>query len=611
MRVSYSTKIWISIAILSVGTAICSVSYLYLRSRTLVLEQMGGRLADIGRTAVEYFGPDEIEKLKRLRIAGEEAAVPYNLVAQGMSPGEFRESLPLEKSEEVMQSEDFLSIVSILRKIKENTKFISTGREERAGKPAIRFASILTTVAEDKERKILRFLADADYNDHEDPNPFGNLLYGNSEALLWALSGQVAADKDFRYEEGQHLLSAGIPIFDTDNKPLAILALDYDANSEVNAVNDLLYWSWAIVLISFVLSLLLAMLISRMLNRPIEILRVGAERVRGKDFSARVQVNSQDELGLLGSAFNGMVEEIQLYAKNLETTNSAFARFVPREFLKQLGHESVTEVCLGDHVQRQMTVLFTDIRAFSTITEYMSPRDSFDFINEYLRSVSPIIRRHGGFIDKYIGDAIMALFPDGAQDAINAAIDMQKALEEFNSSGIELGRVAIEIGIGIHHGNLMLGTVGETERMDGTVISDAVNLASRLESLTKEYYAGIIVSERALRSILQKDQIYSRYLGTVKVKGKQNVVEIYEVIANQNSDIVRYKIASREKFEIAVRALEEHKNQEALEILENIIKNNPHDKTAVYMFERCKRSRKKKIKNKPTLVKGHLTRIAE
>jgi two-component system sensor histidine kinase ChiS len=171
----------------------------------------------------------------------------------------------------------------------------------------------------------------------------------------------------------------------------------------------------------------------------------------------------------------------------LSKINIAYGRFVPHEFLKFLERESIVDVQLGDQVQKEMTVLFADIRSFTSLSERMSPKENFDFLNAYLSRVSPVIRNHNGFIDKYIGDAVMALFPQTADDAVQAAIEMQKQVSLYNSYRQENGYDPIAIGIGLHSGTLMLGTVGESQRMESTVIADAVNLASRLEGLTKVY----------------------------------------------------------------------------------------------------------------------------
>ena len=209
-----------------------------------------------------------------------------------------------------------------------------------------------------------------------------------------------------------------------------------------------------------------------------------------------------------------------------ELTRS-YARFVPTQFLEQLGKESIKDVSLGDAVEREMTILFSDIRSFTTLSEDMSPRDNFMFINEFLKAVGPAIRNQGGFIDKYIGDAVMALFPDKPDSALQAALDMTDALDEFNRERQSRGLFPIHIGIGIHTGRLMLGTIGDSERMDGTVIADAVNLASRLEGLTKTCEQKIIISEDAMRGLENPARFNSRELGEVPIKGKSESVSVF------------------------------------------------------------------------------------
>jgi len=207
----------------------------------------------------------------------------------------------------------------------------------------------------------------------------------------------------------------------------------------------------------------------------------------------------------------------------------SFSRFVPRQFLQFLGKEDNTEVALGDAVQKRMTVLFADIYGFTTLSEKMSPSENFRFINAFLGRIGPIIRACGGFTDKYIGDALMALFPGNPGDAVRAAIDMRKALNIYNTRREAQGFDRIEVGIGIHTGNLMLGTVGEAERMDSTVISDAVNVASRLEHLTRHYGRNVLISGDSLEDISDRAGLDFPYVDTVQVRGRTTEVRVFTV----------------------------------------------------------------------------------
>ena len=221
-------------------------------------------------------------------------------------------------------------------------------------------------------------------------------------------------------------------------------------------------------------------------------------------------------------------DRIYRTTRRVAKTAESFSRFVPHEFITFLGKEHVEEVRLGDQVQREMTILFSDIRSYTSLSEKMTPQQNIDFLNSYLMSVGPVIRKNGGFIDKYIGDAIMALFPGSPDDALAAARGIFIQLEQFNAIRAARGEGPIAVGVGIHTGTLMLGTIGEENRLDTTVISDAVNTASRLESLTKELGANVLIS-RETREKLSKD-VPLREIGSVKVKGRSGAVDVYEYL---------------------------------------------------------------------------------
>ncbi|MCK5876374.1 MAG: response regulator [Candidatus Marithrix sp.] len=272
----------------------------------------------------------------------------------------------------------------------------------------------------------------------------------------------------------------------------------------------------------------------------------------------------------------------------LSLVNIAYSNFVPLEFLQLLEKDSIVDVRLGDHVQKKMTVLFADIRSFTTLSESMSPKENFEFINDYLGRVSPIIRKYDGFIDKYIGDAIMALFPQNVDDAVKASIEIHKQLTSFNQERKQQSKQQINIGIGLHIGSLMLGTIGEKKRMEGTVISDAVNLASRLEGLTKLYGASTLISGEVLQEISNPNQYNYRFLGKVRVKGKQAPVKVLEIIDSESEEIRDKKIALMPQFEQAITAYY-HKNfKQAFTYFQNILLELPNDKAAIFYLERCK-----------------------
>ena len=271
----------------------------------------------------------------------------------------------------------------------------------------------------------------------------------------------------------------------------------------------------------------------------------------------------------------------------LSKINHAFGRFVPHEFLGFLGYESILDIKLGDQVQKNMTVMFTDIKEFTRLSENMSPKEAFDFINTFLGIVSPLIRRSGGFIDKFIGDAIMALFPGGADDALQASMLMRDELKKLNEERIRLGMEPILTGTGMHSGELMLGMIGEEMRMEGTVISDVVNTASRLEGLTKIFDNNIIISAETVSQLKDRDQYHFRYLGKSRIKGKNNVLDVYGVIEGSDEFEVELAKSSAASFEAGIKDFYVRNFTRASVHFNEVLKSNPKDMAANIFLKRA------------------------
>ena len=291
-------------------------------------------------------------------------------------------------------------------------------------------------------------------------------------------------------------------------------------------------------------------------------------------------------LNLLSSQAAISIENARFY-NNLTELNQAFERFVPRQFLQFLDKESIIDVKVGDQVQQEMSVLFSDIRDFTTLSESMSPQDNFKFINSYLSHMEPAITANQGFIDKYIGDAIMALFSGEADNAVKAGIDMLHRLTEYNQHRTASGYVPIKIGIGINTGSLILGMVGGKNRMDSTVISDAVNLASRIESLTKQYGVSLLISHHTFQSLPDSNQYATRLIDRVKVKGKSKAVSIFEVFDADPPETYEGKVATRTLFEEALILYHWQKLGDAERLFAECLRRNPTDKAAQIYQQRC------------------------
>ena len=238
-------------------------------------------------------------------------------------------------------------------------------------------------------------------------------------------------------------------------------------------------------------------------------------------------LQKQEEQNLELQAMNRQLTQV---TEELQRKINVFYKFVPNNFLKQLSMEdNYDRIQLGHCIERTMTIMFSDIRSFTALSEHMTPEQNFRFINSYFSFMGPVIRKHDGFIDKYIGDAIMALFEE-ADTALSTAILMIQNLFEYNRGREQAGYAPVSIGVGLNSGPMMLGTIGEDDRMDTTVIGDVVNLASRIESLTKTYNVLLLITEHTFQNLKHPEKYSIREIDTVKIRGKDEPVTIFEIL---------------------------------------------------------------------------------
>lgn len=217
-----------------------------------------------------------------------------------------------------------------------------------------------------------------------------------------------------------------------------------------------------------------------------------------------------------------------------------FRLFVPEQYLNRIAPKGVESIQLGNAREEEMTVLFCDIRGFTSIAESQSAMDTFKWLNAFFTQMSQAIADHHGFVDKFLGDAILAVFDRSechAADAIDAALTMQQRLDEFNSDRYPYNLdLPINVGIGIHTGQGLIGTVGSDQRMDSTVIGDVVNTAARLEELTKFYHCTILASHATVEHVKKtppSQSFESRWIDRVTPRGKQQALDLYEIVAAQ------------------------------------------------------------------------------
>lgn len=296
--------------------------------------------------------------------------------------------------------------------------------------------------------------------------------------------------------------------------------------------------------------------------------------------------------GILGLSFllyNRYKYKQQKKAAEFERgMNVAMARFVPTEFIKSIGRNKITEVELGDQIEKEVTVIFTDIRNFTSRSEKMTATETFQFVKKYSEAMGPIIQRNGGFINQYLGDGVMAIFQNSPEDALSACIEMHARLVSYNKDLIGQGVEPIEVGMGLHTGPAVMGIIGDEDRRDAAMISDTVNTAARMESKTKQFGTKILISEDSRAKLEHPDHYQLRHIGDVTVKGKEKPIDIFECVNADEQESYNQKMKTLGLFNEAVEKFFEHQYEQAYKLFSELILINPKDKVSESFIAECK-----------------------
>lgn len=282
-------------------------------------------------------------------------------------------------------------------------------------------------------------------------------------------------------------------------------------------------------------------------------------------------------------------EQYQKISQNLEQLNRNYSKFVSREYIKFIGQSSILDIRCGDFSSKNLSILSSDIRGFTSFSEKLNPMDNFRFLNAYLKRVVPVITSHNGIIEKYIGDAVIALFTEGANTAIDAAIEMHRVVNDYNLYRLKKNNQPISIGIGIHQGETLLGILGEEERMQTSAISESLYLASVIEGLTKKYGAKILVSVDALYASDSFDRFPYRIVDSVRLFAGAEPIGIAEILLEGLDETSNLKIEYKEIFERAVYYYLKGDFQESSNLFETMISQIDQDEAARLYYERSQK----------------------
>ncbi len=322
-------------------------------------------------------------------------------------------------------------------------------------------------------------------------------------------------------------------------------------------------------------------------GRMIAMLYLENHVARGAFTAGRVEIaralGAQTAIALQNARLYGRVQT----ALNEQTImTEANRRFVPGGFLKGLGCTSIVDVKLNEVVEREMNVMFVDLRSFSTISSQLGPRGTIELINRYLSHVQPGIAVHGGFVAQYYGDGILALFPDNTDDALRGAIAMCRGLDGYNRTRAK-DSPALRFGIGMHSGTVILGTIGDQDHFQCSVVGESVNMASRMESLCKHFGATLILSETAHKRVRAPEQFGFRSLGLAQVAGWAQPIEVFECIAAYPMKLQEQILKSRDIYTEGLAAYRNEQWEQAFEHFNACLQVCAQDMVAHGFAQRC------------------------
>ena len=428
-----------------------------------------------------------------------------------------------------------------------------------------------------------------------------NVIYNFSEKLTETIDPDIIAK--FTLEQAIHSIpshSGVIVLWDEKNRELTIPAISGERlfNEERLRSNSNTLLKIGLSGHSEIMSDISVLTEKRIIESDVQSVIYAAMKVKHRIMGAIILAGKNTEqysaahlklLVTLALQSSTAIESAMLYEKNIREVrereeailriHEVTKKFVPNEFIRSLGKESLTDVRLGDLAEKIVTVLFTDIRDFTSLSEQMTPEENFRFVSSFNERLGPVIRSHEGFINQYLGDSIMAIFPRHPEDALNAAIAMQKAVYDLNLERKAADLPIIKAGIGMHTGPLIMGITGDENRLDAATISDTVNTAARIESLTKYYKSPLLLSGETLRQITNQDKYGLRHLGEVQLKGKHKPLSIIECINGYSSVELDKKIKTLPQFKQAMDYYRRQRFENAIQTFQSILVNDPDDRT--------------------------------
>ncbi len=365
-------------------------------------------------------------------------------------------------------------------------------------------------------------------------------------------------------------------IHNYENETVTIVKQVLQIN-QTNANNYL----WIIILT--IVYLVIVFIMFKVITKPIKKLEQAIERLSDGNVGDKIVIGGGRQFKNIEHALNKINDNYKRKESIIKQTNSEYEKYIPKQFVKFLGKNSVLDLVVGTQVKKEVTTLFCDIRNSTEVSTTLSLEENFNYINSYLNTVAPIIRKYNGFIDKYMGDGIIAVFTRSRQ-AYDCAHAIIKAVNEKNIQNVSMPN--LDVGVSINTGDVLFGVVGDDTRKSVTVISDAVNFTAKIGEINKVFGSLITFSKSTLNDMSSAVKINYRYIGNLQVNDKE-YISVFE-------SLDAYPKAKREKllkhkveFEQGVRAYVNGKFAQASKIFEEVFKAEKEDKVCYVFYNKA------------------------
>lgn len=346
------------------------------------------------------------------------------------------------------------------------------------------------------------------------------------------------------------------------------------------ANNNNLYWIILVVLVY----LAVIFVVFSIVTRPVRKIEKACSKLSFGEVKNQIVIGGNKDFKEIEYSLNKINDNYKQKEVYIQQTNSEFDKFIPKQIVKMFGKKNATQLEIGAKVQKEVTTLYCDIRNSQAVSSTLSMEENFNYINSYLNLVSPLIRKHNGFVDKYLGDGVLAVFTSPDQ-AINCAHAIYKTILQKNIQNKSMPN--LDVGISISTQEVVFGVVGDEVRKAPAIISNAMDVLTKMQDIIKKFGCVIVFSKNTLNSISGKTDISYRYIGNIQIEDDNQLISLFESLSvyakNKRDKLEKYKT----EFEEGVRKYNNAKFAQAQTIFENVYRQEKDDKVCYVYYNKC------------------------